>query len=349
MERLYIDLGKESYYIEFESSYINRLKNYADNKSQTLIITDSNIDMLYGDVLLELGATGVHKYVIPAGEATKNITTATKIIEYLLDNKFSRRSRIIAFGGGMVGDIAGFVASIYMRGIDFIQFPTTLLAQVDSSVGGKTGINFLQGKNMIGTFYQPKEVVIAPELLRTLPKNQITSGLGEIIKYGIIYDYSFLQYIYDNLQAIYDLDIEVLKRVIRDCCRIKADIVSKDEKEEGVRILLNFGHTVGHGLEALTQYEVYTHGEAVLVGMYHEAAIAKVLELIDVRYFNEIEEIIKATGISYDISMYSRDKLLNLMSGDKKNKEGKISFVLPISRGKMKEVLLTQEELTDLL
>ncbi len=351
MEGLYIDLGKDSYNIRFSADYTEGLKQYTEIDAPSVIITDSNVDALYGKAIAGLLGAHQYKYVIPQGETSKSIDTVTEILHFMLDKGFNRSSRVIAFGGGVVGDISGFVASIFMRGIDFYQIPTTLLAQVDSSVGGKTGINFPQGKNLVGSFYQPKEVLMSPSLLATLPKRELTSGIAEVIKYGVIYDYNFLKYIKESLKAIYSIDTEVLKQVIRRCCEIKAAIVTEDEKELGLRKILNFGHTFGHAVEALTGYAVYTHGEAVMMGMYHEAAMAKALDLIEETYFCEIAGIIGDTGISTDLKSLSLDldAVVTRMSGDKKNRAGKISFILPIARGKVQELLLTTEEIKGLI
>jgi len=350
MEKLLIDLGKSSYYIKFEDDVFSGLKEYTSIASPTIIITDSNIDAIYGDKLKPLFNNKLlYKYVIPAGEASKNIGTAIDIIEYMLNSGFTRASRVIAFGGGVVGDISGFIASIFMRGIALYQVPTTLLSQVDSSVGGKTGVNFPQGKNLVGTFYQPKEVLISAELLKTLPRSQLTSGLGEIIKYGIIHNYSLMAYIKENIEKIYACNPAILMPIISRCCEIKAEVVSEDEREAGLRKILNYGHTIGHGLEALTAYEQYTHGEAVLVGMYHEAAISKTLGYIDDEYFREISELIKMTEVSVDISKFSTVELIEKMSSDKKNIEDKISFIIPSGRGTVIEVLLKKEEVLSLL
>jgi 3-dehydroquinate synthase len=201
-----------------------------------------------------------------------------------------------------------------------------------------------QAKNIVGSFYQPKSVMIDIEVLRTLPKRELLSGIGEVIKYGIIYDYDFLCYISDEFAQIMNLKEESLKKVIKKCCEIKAEIVSKDEKEKGLRKILNYGHTIGHGLEAITQYKKYTHGEAVLIGMYYEAKMAKVMGLIKEEYYKEIENIIKKTEISLDIGEFSLQDLVKSMTKDKKNQGDKISFILPSSKGEVKEVLLSKEE-----
>ncbi len=349
MERLHIDLGKDSYPIVIEDGLLKNLNVYMEEADKWVIITDDIVDGLYGQSLYEKlkDQFNIIKYVIPSGEVNKNISTITNILSYMLEHQLTRKSRVLALGGGVVGDMAGFCASIYMRGIDFIQVPTTLLAQVDSSVGGKTGVNMPQGKNLVGTFYQPKTVVIDTEVLKTLPIRELISGIGEVLKYGVIYDYEFFCFLKDNLQKLQSLDQDVLTFVIKKCCEIKAEIVSSDEKENGLRKILNFGHTIGHGLEAVTNYEKYTHGEAVLIGMYLETKLAFELAMIEEDYFVEIESLLKA--FQTQLNMISVDGLINAMKGDKKNQEDKISFILPNGRGTVTELLLSPEEIKGLL
>jgi 3-dehydroquinate synthase len=350
MERLYVDLGKNSYDIVFADSYINKLEEYISSGGPNIIVTDSNFFGIYRDVLeSKLAKLNLHTYIIPAGEDSKSISTIVGIINYMLDNRFSRSSRVIALGGGVVGDVAGFAASIYMRGLAFYQVPTTLLSQVDSSVGGKTGINFPQGKNVVGSFYQPKEVLIAPEFLRTLGKRELTSGIGEIIKYGLIYDHTFFLEIKEALHDIYAINIAALKAVIRRCCEIKANLVEKDERDEGLRKILNLGHTFGHAIETITKYQSIAHGEAVLLGILYESQLAEGLGLIDKEYHAEIAETISRTNISTGILPLSISSLVDVMSIDKKNSAGKISFILPVDRGRAREVLLTKEEVLSIL
>ncbi|MBB6218077.1 3-dehydroquinate synthase [Anaerosolibacter carboniphilus] len=346
MEKLQIDLGEKSYPIYIGSGLLERLEDYIDTADQWVVITDENLESLYEAWLKQtLKNKTVYKIVIVPGEESKNIHTVVEIIDYLHEIGCTRQSKILAFGGGVVGDIAGFCASIYMRGIEYIQMPTTLLAQVDSSVGGKTGINIAQGKNIMGTFYQPQAVIIDVNLLRTLSKRDFMSGLGEVVKYGVIYDYDFFQYIRSHRDEIFSLDQACIGYIIKRCCEIKAGIVSQDEKEKGMRKILNFGHTIGHALESITAYEKYTHGEAVWVGMYHEILLAERLGLIKHDYFEELLDFFQAMGVSYDISAYDKEGLIDMMSKDKKNLHGKISFILPIDRSKVVEKLLSREEL----
>lgn len=346
MEKVFIDLGNTSYYINIENGILKNIRDYIGDPDKIMIILDENVDKLYGEILEKaLGEKENYKFLIKPGEESKSLSTVEKILSKMLELNFSRRSKIISLGGGVVGDIAGFSASIYMRGIPFIQVPTTLLAQVDSSVGGKTGINMAEGKNMVGSFYQPEAVLIDLSTLKSLPKREIISGLGEIIKYGIIWDYEFLNYIEKNLENILKLEENTMKNIISKCCKIKAEIVSMDEKELGIRKILNHGHTIGHALETATEYKRYTHGEAILIGIYYESLMAKNFKYIDKDYFNKIENIIKRIQISLDISEFSKESLLDNMMKDKKNKEGKISFILPKEKGLVEEVLLDREEI----
>jgi 3-dehydroquinate synthase len=346
MEKLQIDLGEKTYPIYIGSDLWRNLREYLDTADQWVIITDENLDGLYAERLKQVftGKT-VYKIVIVPGEESKNIDTVTEIIDYLHEVGCTRQSKLLAFGGGVVGDITGFCASIYMRGIGYIQVPTTLLAQVDSSVGGKTGINIAQGKNIMGTFYQPQGVISDVELLRTLPKREFMSGLGEVVKYGIIYDYGFFQYIREHRDKILSLDLSCITYIIKKCCEIKAEIVAEDEKEKGLRKILNFGHTIGHALESITSYEKYTHGEAVWIGMYHEVLLAQRTGLVKQEYYQELQDFFSDMPISHDLSDYDTEVLLDKMSKDKKNFQGKISFILPVGRGKVIEKLLTREEI----
>ncbi|OLS02354.1 3-dehydroquinate synthase [Tissierella creatinophila] len=346
MEKVFIDLDKKSYFIHIEKSILNSISDYIGNADKWMIITDKNVDCLYGEkVLGGLKGKEIHKFIIEPGERSKTFSTVEKILNRMIEKGLTRKSKIIALGGGVVGDIAGFCASIYMRGISFIQIPTTLLAQVDSSVGGKTGVNMILGKNMVGSFYQPEAVIIDTDTLNTLPKKELISGMGEIVKYGVIWDYDFLNLIEENLENILNLEEVIMKKIIKKCCEIKAEVVSKDERELGIRKILNFGHTIGHALESTTAYKRYTHGEAVLIGMYYEALMAKGYGYIEDEYFKEIENIIKSLGVSLDIEEFSNDSLIESMMKDKKNKDGKISFILPKKKGVVKEVLLNRGEI----
>ena len=230
-----------------------------------LIISDSNVYNTQGDNFVKnLKSKIIYEYIVTPGEDAKSLDIYEKIIEYCVKINLSRKSVIIALGGGVVGDLAGFIASTYMRGIDVIQVPTTLLAQVDSSIGGKTGINIGNFKNIIGSFYQPKFTYINVDALKTLPEDEFKSGMSEVIKYSLIYDYDFLDYLINNSKDILNKDTEKLYYIVKKCANIKAEVVGKDEREGGLRKILNFGHTFGHGVEKLCKI---SHGNAVSIGM----------------------------------------------------------------------------------
>jgi len=350
MERIQVGVEKNSYPIYIGEDLLSNFLGEIKDSSKFMLITDTTIERIYGSQIQEqMGHLDLYKYVVCAGEESKNIQTVIEIISEMMKYQFSRHDKIIAFGGGVIGDLAGFTASVYMRGISFIQIPTTLLSQVDSSVGGKTGVNMPQGKNMVGTFYQPEIVIIDTTVLKSLPLRELISGIGEVIKYGIMEDYLLFKYIEKNLDMVLGIDQQVITSIVKNCCEIKARIVAKDEKENNIRKNLNLGHTLAHALEAITEYKTYTHGEAVLIGIYHESKIAKQLGLIEEEYYQEIVQCIEKLGISVEISMYSSEYCLELMCKDKKNRNEKISFILPAGKGEVKEVFLTKEEISLLL
>lgn len=346
MEKVFINLQENSYFIYIGKNLLNSIGSFIENADKYFVITDKNVDRLYLNTLINaLEEKEIYQYVIEPGESSKSFSTLEDILNTMIEKELTRKSKIIAFGGGVVGDIAGFCASIYMRGISFIQVPTTLLAQVDSSVGGKTAINMSKGKNMVGSFYQPEAVIIDTCTLNTLPKKEIISGLGEIIKYGIIWDYDFLDFIEKNLENILNLEEKKMKTIIKKCCSIKSKVVAKDEKELGTRKILNYGHTVAHSLETITDYKRFTHGEAVLIGMYYEALMANQFGYIDNEYFTKIKKIIRKLEVSLDILAFPINSLVEIMMKDKKNKDGKISFMLPKGKGVVEEILLNKEEI----
>lgn len=350
METVAVSLGEKSYEINISEGLIEKLAEHLGVADKWFILTDENVDKLYGSIIeSSMGKLPFTKFVIPAGEKAKTFAGAEMVINAMLTNELTRRSAVIAFGGGVVGDLAGFCASIYMRGIRYIQVPTTLLAQVDSSVGGKTGVNVQLGKNMAGTFYQPQIVVIDTNLLSSLPEREFMAGMGEVIKYGIIYDYKLLREIDKDFDQIHNFDYATINKLIKRCCEIKAEIVGKDEVESDLRKILNFGHTFGHALETLTNYTQYLHGEAVLIGMYYESLLALKLELISDEYWKEIVALIKKTGISTDISSLEAGDLVKQMGRDKKNPSDAISFIFPTGKGCVAEHLLKFDEVLKLL
>ncbi len=280
---------------------------------------------------------------IPDGEQFKNLDWANAIYTALLTNFFDRTCALVALGGGVIGDLAGFAAATFMRGVPFAQVPTTLLAMVDSSVGGKTGVNHPMGKNMIGAFHQPKKVLMDLSVLATLPKEEFLSGMAEVIKYGVIRDAAFFEYLDKNRGKILALDPDALEHVIRRSCEIKAEVVSRDEREGGLRAILNYGHTVGHAIETAENYTM-RHGHAVAIGMVYASRLAHKTGLCDSSVPERVEMLIRSYGLPADLSALSRKPaargLMVTMQGDKKAEGGKAKFVLPKKIG---EVVVTKE------
>jgi len=343
MEKIRVELGERSYNIMVGNGTLKDIGKTLEKfefSNKVALISNPNVYDLYGKTVsgsLQDSGYELTEVLIPDGEAYKSLAYAEKIYEALLKAKLDRKSALIALGGGVIGDITGYAASTYMRGIDFIQLPTTLLAQVDSSVGGKTGVNHPLGKNMIGTFWQPRFVSIDTATLGTLPRREFLSGLGEVIKYGVIWDKEFFVFLEKNREKILQLEPASLTHIIRRSCEIKSDVVSKDERESGLRAILNYGHTIGHAVETLTGYKKYLHGEAVAVGMYMEAKLSHQLGLIN----NEEVLRIKALISSYELPSEMPGEieisdLIETMQIDKKTVAGKMHFVLPEKVGSVK-------------
>lgn len=299
------------------------------------IITDSKVEKLYGRSLLQqLRKDGfeVDLFSFPAGEKAKTLNTVEKLAEQMIDNNFGRKDAIIALGGGVVGDLAGFLANIFMRGIPYIQIPTTLLAMVDSSVGGKTGVDLSGGKNLIGTFNQPQAVIVDPEYLKTLPINQIRNGLAEVIKYGIIQDSSLFKLIEQNCTRILRLDQKLITELIVQSVTIKSKIVEEDEKESNKRMILNYGHTYGHALEKLSNYTLL-HGYAISIGMILANQLAVEKKLLSPASAERIKKLLKRVGLP--ITTMKKPNIKDLLS-DKKRQGKMINFILPTKIGQVK-------------
>jgi len=277
----------------------------------------------------------VNTFSIGDGESFKSLRTAETILTFLIQQRLERNDIIVALGGGVVGDLAGFVAATYLRGIRFVQVPTTLLAQIDSSVGGKTGVNHSLGKNLIGAFHQPSLVVIDPTTLSTLPPRQIQAGLYEAIKYGVISDRKLFNNIARHIEELKGLNDAQMERLIATCCRIKADVVKSDEREADRRRILNFGHTVGHALEAVTGYRRFLHGEAVGIGMLAASRIAESIGLLKPADREAVESGISAVGSLPTTNTLALDDIISAMFHDKKVESGRIAFVLPVEIGKV--------------
>lgn len=309
-------------------------------KPFALIVTDSNVANTHAVVVqksLLAGGWRCETEIVPAGETSKSIAVVSKIYDRLIELNADRRTIIIAVGGGVVGDAAGFIAGTFMRGLPFIQVPTTLLADVDSSVGGKTGVNHPQAKNMIGAFYQPIGVLIDTGTLETLPDREYRAGLAEVVKYGVILDADFFQYLEDHIEQINSRDAETLRHVIAECCRLKAEVVEQDEFEvTGIRASLNYGHTFGHAFEALAGYGDLLHGEAVAIGMIYASRLAERRGLIPREITERQIALLKAlhlpTALPCGIS-FANSEILGRMRLDKKSVAGKLRFILPTRLG----------------
>ncbi|MGB1198653.1 MAG: 3-dehydroquinate synthase [Thalassotalea sp.] len=338
MATLNLSLGERSYPIYIDSKLLtnsNLLSNHIRAK-RVCIVSNTIVFPLYGDQLKSLLADfDVDQIILPDGEAEKSLSNFDNIMSHLLANGHGRDSTLIALGGGVIGDITGFAAACYQRGVDFIQIPTTLLSQVDSSVGGKTAVNHPLGKNMIGAFYQPKAVIIDCDSLHTLPAREFNAGMAEVIKYGILGDAQFFQWLEDNTANIKAGEQSTLIEMIEICCQCKADIVAQDEKEGGIRALLNLGHTFGHAIEAEQGYGVWLHGEAVATGMVLASKLAVAMNLLEVSDLRRIEALISAFDLPLEAPKnMGFEQFLSHMKRDKKNMAGLLRFIVPTAIGK---------------
>lgn len=343
MQKIRVELGERSYNIMIGNMIlkdIGKILEKFEFSNKIALISNPTVYELYGKTVsgsIKESGYDLIEVLIPDGEEYKSLAYTEKIYESLLKAKLDRKSALIALGGGVIGDITGFAASTYMRGIDFIQVPTTLLAQVDSSVGGKTGVNHLLGKNMIGTFWQPRLVWVDTATLETLPQREFLSGLGEVIKYGVIWDEEFFAYLETNRKKILKLDITALTHLIGRSCEIKSEVVSKDERESGLRAILNYGHTIGHAIETITGYRKYLHGEAVSIGMYLEAKLSHQIGLIDNKDVLRIKGLIDSYGLPSQLpGEIEINDLIEKMQIDKKTVGGKMHFVLPEKVGSVR-------------
>ncbi|MHB0939783.1 MAG: 3-dehydroquinate synthase [Armatimonadota bacterium] len=345
LERVRVDLGERSYDIHLAEGCHTwagpLLAKLPERVSSAVIVSNREIDQRYGKTLREsLKGAGIpyHTLLVPAGEKYKSLDTANRLYGDLIRYKTDRKSVIIALGGGVIGDMAGFVAGTYQRGIRFMQVPTTLLAQVDSSVGGKVGVNHPQGKNMIGVFLQPQVVLIDPSTLATLPMRELRSGLAEVVKYGAIWDESFFDYLEGHVDNILRLEPEAIKHIVRRSCQIKAHVVEEDETEGGLRAILNFGHTAAHAVETYTCYNSYTHGEAVAIGMVVAARIAHSLGMLRAEPLHRLTRLLERFGLPTHLPKADPGVLMGLMDTDKKAVAGQVRFVLPRDLGKVEIV-----------
>lgn len=331
MKEIIVELPKDEYSIFIEKGLINIISSYIKelNKGNKLVlITDDNIQKLYGhtlkDQLVDNGFI-VKMIVIKAGEASKSISTLQCIYEELLDFEITRGDYIITLGGGVVGDLGGFAAATYLRGIPFIQIPTTLLAQIDSSVGGKVAVNLPKGKNLVGSFYQPKAVFIDPNVLATLNRKYFNDGMAEVIKYACILDKD----LFKRLMALSREELmEQIEDVIYTCCNIKRKIVEQDEKDLGERMKLNFGHTLGHAIEKYFNYQRFTHGEAVAMGMFTITQKSEALGFTKSGATEQLQRILEKYHLPYKMPSMDREEIIKIISLDKKNKGDYIELIL---------------------
>ena len=337
-----------SYLIYFEKSFDSlseKLSPFVKNKI-CAIVSNPTVWPLYGNFVakaVETAGGNFVKILLPDGEKFKNLNEIEKLLEKCVENNLSRKSLLIALGGGVVGDMTGFAAASYMRGVPFIQIPTTLLAQVDSSVGGKTGVNLSNGKNLVGAFYQPKLVFINSESLKTLPVRELRAGYAEVIKYGIIADANLFELlekytsnIFKNFEKNPPEIHEKLDEIIQICCKIKAEVVAEDEREHGRRAILNYGHTFAHAIEKLTNYKKYVHGEAVAIGMHAAAIFANKLGMCDKSLINRQKMLIETAGLPTQFPKLQVEEVIATFYHDKKATASDLKFVLPTKIGEVK-------------
>jgi 3-dehydroquinate synthase len=341
IHKVHVALGERSYDITVADGALSRVGEIAraalgQKTRRVAIISNPKVHALYGkgvEKSLKQEGFATLTHLIGDGERAKSLRTAERAWGFLIANRFERADGVIALGGGVVGDLAGFVAATFLRGVHYVQVPTTLLAQIDSSVGGKTAVNHALGKNLIGAFHQPRAVVIDPGALRSLPKRELRAGLYEAVKYGVIRDWDLFKLIEDNLEKINTLDPAPLSRVIARSCEIKAEVVTADERESGLRRILNFGHTVGHALEAVTSYRRLKHGEAVGYGMKCASMIAEKAGIIPRAEAEAIRLGVDELGPLPRVSDLKIQDVIAAMSHDKKVAQGKLPLILPTKIG----------------
>ena len=338
METLTVNLAERSYPIYVGAGLLTSSALFAPHIAgqRVMIVTNDTVAPLYLDVLRQtLAGYQIDTLILPDGEAHKTLASFEVIMSALLKGTHGRDTTLIALGGGVIGDLVGFAAACYQRGVPFIQVPTTLLSQVDSSVGGKTAVNHPLGKNMIGAFYQPKAVIIDIDCLRTLPSRELAAGMAEVIKYGIIWDADFFSWLEQHISDIQSLSPDALSKIILRCCAIKADVVAQDETENGVRALLNLGHTFGHAIEAEQGYGKWLHGEAVAAGTVQAAETSLRLGLLSDTDVSRIKALLKAANLPVTAPAdMTYDDYIHHMLRDKKAKAGKLRLVLPQAIGR---------------
>lgn len=351
-ERLTVEVNKKpAYDILFEASFealSEELAKFDLSTHKVCIITDSNVEKLYADEVAKIVSNVCTKcvvYAFEAGEESKNLKTVQSVYEFLIQNQFDRKDMLIALGGGVVGDLTGFVAATYLRGVSFIQIPTTLLAQVDSSIGGKTGVDFDSYKNMVGAFYMPKLVYMNLSVLKTLEDRQYFAGMSEVLKAGLIKDGAFYEWLIDNFVEIGDREIDIITEMVQRSCVIKKNVVEKDPTEQGERALLNLGHTIGHAIEKQMDFQ-YLHGECVALGIVCAAFISWKKELLSMEEYYEIRDMFVPFNLPISTYKIDPEKVLAYTQNDKKMEAGKIKFILLKKVGKaVIDTSVTKEEM----
>ena len=340
MQTIIVNLGERSYPIHIGAGILQRTGEWIREKfpaSRLVLITNPIVAEQWSTPVvssLVQARLTVEQIVVPDGERHKTLSSFNRLIAKMLQARCDRETVVLALGGGVIGDLAGYVAAAYMRGVRFVQVPTTLLAQVDASIGGKVGVNHPLGKNMIGAFHQPQMVVIDTDTLATLPRRELICGLAEIIKHAVIADGSYFEVLEQRLPQILALDSNLLTPIIAQSCKIKAEIVSRDEREEaGVRDLLNFGHTVGHALEAAGKFDALRHGEAVLLGMLAEAYLSKIAGTLTTPDFERLDNFLRRLPLTVELGGISMDEVREFMQRDKKAQRGALRLVLLQSLG----------------
>ncbi len=354
MSTLTVDLNERSYPIEIKAGLLAQTGFFMPyiKGPMAVIVTNETIAPLYLDkAIAACGDKQVETIIIPDGEQYKSLAQYEHIMTRLLELNAARDTTLVALGGGVIGDLCGFVASTYQRGVPFIQVPTTLLSQVDSSVGGKTAVNHPLGKNMIGAFYQPVLVAIDVNTLQSLPPREFAAGMAEVIKYGIIYDAAFFSHLEQSVSALRSLDEKALIDVIHQCCAIKADVVAQDEREGGLRAILNLGHTFGHAIEAEQGYGNWLHGEAVAAGMVMACQAAEKLDWLNAAQTERVKHLLSAFSLPVNgPDSMTIDAYLPHMRRDKKVEAGQLRFVIPTTIGKaVVTQQVTQQMLEDIL
>jgi 3-dehydroquinate synthase len=338
MQTIKVNLVRQEYEIRISGGLLGQVGEILSGRGFTnkvIVITNPGVNKLYGEVVrrsLQKAGCEPAFLEVPDGEEYKSLEWAGKLYDRLAELKAERKTPVLALGGGVIGDLAGFVAATYMRGVPFFQLPTTLLAQVDSSIGGKVAVNHGQLKNNVGTFYHPGLVFSDISVLKTLPEVQINNGLAEVIKYGVIADKELFAYIENNLSQVKAVEEKITEKIIARCAAIKAEIVEKDELDLGLRNILNFGHTTGHAVETVSNFQV-GHGQAVSIGMVAAGMISQKLGVLESDELNRVKSLLVKTGLPVNISEINIGRILQAMQHDKKNAGGKVKFILPRTIG----------------